>query len=30
MKSCFHRRVDGDKLVSEGLPVFDPKEVYGK
>ena len=30
MRSCFFRKVDGDKLVSEGEPVFDPKEVYGK
>jgi phosphoribosyl-AMP cyclohydrolase len=30
MRTCFFRRVEGDGLVSEGLPVFDPKEVYGK
>ncbi len=30
MRSCFFRRVEGDKLISEGQPVFDPKEVYGK
>jgi phosphoribosyl-AMP cyclohydrolase len=30
MKSCFYRRVEGDALVTEGQPVFDPKEVYGK
>jgi phosphoribosyl-AMP cyclohydrolase len=30
MKSCFYRRVEGDELVIEGQPVFDPKEVYGK
>ncbi|MEW5913104.1 MAG: phosphoribosyl-AMP cyclohydrolase [Thermodesulfobacteriota bacterium] len=30
MCSCFHRRVEGDDLVTEGEPVFDPKEVYGK
>lgn len=30
MKSCFFRRIEGDKLISEGQPVFDPKEVYGK
>ena len=30
MRSCFFRRVEGDHLVSEGQPVFDPKEVYGK
>jgi phosphoribosyl-AMP cyclohydrolase len=30
MRSCFFRRVEGDELVSEGEPVFDPKEVYGK
>ena len=30
MCSCFHRRVEGDELVTEGEPLFDPKEVYGK
>lgn len=30
MQSCFFRRVEGGKLISEGQPVFDPKEVYGK
>ena len=30
MKSCFFRRVEGDALISEGQPVFDPREVYGK
>ncbi|MBU1276980.1 MAG: phosphoribosyl-AMP cyclohydrolase [Proteobacteria bacterium] len=30
MRSCFFRRVEGDELVSEGEPLFDPKEVYGK
>ncbi|MCF8042131.1 MAG: phosphoribosyl-AMP cyclohydrolase [Desulfarculaceae bacterium] len=30
MRSCFFRKVEGDKLVSEGEPLFDPKEVYGK
>jgi phosphoribosyl-AMP cyclohydrolase len=30
MRTCFHKRVQGDKLVTEGEPVFDPKEVYGK
>lgn len=29
-KSCFYRRVDGDKLTSVGTPVFDPKQVYKK
>lgn len=27
-RSCFYRRVDGDRWVTEGAPVFDPKEVY--
>ena len=26
--SCFYQRVDGGRLVTEGKPVFDPKEVY--
>lgn len=30
MKSCFYRRVQGQELVSEGEPVFDPRKVYGK
>ncbi len=30
MESCFYRRVEGDQLVSEGEPVFDPEKVYGK
>ncbi|MGD8564670.1 MAG: phosphoribosyl-AMP cyclohydrolase [Desulfarculaceae bacterium] len=30
MRSCFHLRLDGDRLVIEGEPVFDPKEVYSK
>lgn len=30
MHSCFYWRVEGDKLISEGQQVFDPKEVYGK
>jgi phosphoribosyl-AMP cyclohydrolase len=29
-KTCFYQRVEGDRLVIEGEPVFDPKEVYGK
>jgi phosphoribosyl-AMP cyclohydrolase len=28
-RSCFYRRLDGDRLVVEGTPIFDPKEVYG-
>ncbi|WP_186442902.1 phosphoribosyl-AMP cyclohydrolase [Desulfobotulus alkaliphilus] len=29
--SCFHRRVAGDgSLETVGVPLFDPKEVYGK
>jgi phosphoribosyl-AMP cyclohydrolase len=30
MKSCYFRRVEGEALVTEGQPVFDPREVYGK
>jgi len=30
MRSCFYRRVQDGRLVSEGEPVFDPKKVYGK
>ncbi|NOX79905.1 MAG: phosphoribosyl-AMP cyclohydrolase [Deltaproteobacteria bacterium] len=28
--SCFFRRVEGDRLVVNSEPVFDPEEVYGK
>lgn len=27
-RSCFHRRVAGEELVSEEIRVFDPKLVY--
>ncbi len=27
-RSCFYQKVDGDRLVVTGKPVFDPKEVY--
>lgn len=30
MRTCFFRRVEGDELITEGEPIFDPKEVYGK
>ncbi|MFZ5586954.1 MAG: phosphoribosyl-AMP cyclohydrolase [Thermodesulfobacteriota bacterium] len=30
MHSCFFRRVQDGELVTEGEPVFDPKEVYGQ
>ena len=30
MKSCFFRRLQDGELITEGEPVFDPKEVYGK
>lgn len=30
MQSCFFRRVRDGGLITEGEPVFDPKEVYGK
>ncbi len=29
-KSCFYRRVEGDRLVQISERVFDPKEIYGK
>lgn len=29
-RSCFHRRLQDGKLVTEGEPLFDPGEVYGK
>lgn len=28
-RSCFYRRVEGDGLVTDGVPVFDPEVVYG-
>jgi phosphoribosyl-AMP cyclohydrolase len=28
-RSCFYRKVEGNKLVTVGKKVFDPKEVYG-
>jgi phosphoribosyl-AMP cyclohydrolase len=29
-RSCFFRRIDGDKVTVVGERVFDPKEVYKK
>lgn len=29
-RSCFFRRLDGNELVTEGEPVFDPQDVYKK
>jgi len=29
-KSCFYRKVDGDRVETIGKPVFDPREVYKK
>ena len=29
-RSCFYRRADGDTLVVEGEPLFDPETVYKK
>jgi phosphoribosyl-AMP cyclohydrolase len=29
-RSCFYRRADGDSLVVEGEPLFDPETVYKK
>ena len=28
-RSCFYRKVKGDKLVTVGKKVFNPKDVYG-
>ena len=28
-RSCFHKLVRGDKVVVDGVRVFDPEEVYG-
>ena len=29
-RTCFYRRVEGDKLVVEGKIIFDPAIVYGQ
>ncbi len=29
-KSCFYRKFDGQRFVTQGMPVFDSKEVYKK
>lgn len=29
-RTCFYRRVDGDRVETMGSPVFDPKKVYKK
>ena len=29
-RTCFYRRVEGDGLVTDGTPVFDPEVVYGR
>ncbi len=29
-RSCFYRRVENQKLITDDAPVFDPKEVYKK
>ncbi len=28
-RSCFFQKVEGQDLVAQGRPVFDPQEVYG-
>lgn len=28
-RSCFYRRAEGETLVTDGEPVFDPDTVYG-
>ncbi len=30
MRSCFFRRLEGDRVVDVGERVFDPDEVYGR
>ncbi len=29
-RSCFYRKLENEKLVVVGKPLFDPNEVYGK
>jgi len=29
-RSCFYRRLEGDKLVTVGKKIFDPEVVYGR
>jgi phosphoribosyl-AMP cyclohydrolase len=29
-RSCFYRKIDGDRVETIGKPVFDPREVYKK
>lgn len=29
-RTCFYRIVNGEKLIVQGEPVFDPEKVYGK
>ena len=29
-RSCFYRRLQGGGLITEGEPLFDPEEVYGR
>ena len=29
-RTCFYRRVEGDRVETIGTPVFDPKKVYRK
>jgi phosphoribosyl-AMP cyclohydrolase len=28
-RSCFHRRLEGEALVTDGVRVFDPQRTYG-
>ena len=28
-RSCFHRRLEGDGLATDGVRVFDPERTYG-
>lgn len=27
-RTCFYRKLEGDKLIVQGVPLFDPKDVY--
>ena len=29
-RTCFYKRVEGDRLVVEGKKIFDPTIVYGQ
>lgn len=29
-RSCFYRKIDGDKIVEDGEKIFNPEDKYGK